>query len=50
MDIVKVDPGPEIGASEVIFVFCALIAILLIWRTFRKPDTPTWGRHRKRDE
>ncbi|MBB4635810.1 hypothetical protein [Longimicrobium terrae] len=47
MDIV-IDHGSPSLAAPMILGFCAVIAILLIWRTFRKPDVPTWGRRGKR--
>ncbi|HEX8392761.1 MAG TPA: hypothetical protein VF665_10435 [Longimicrobium sp.] len=49
MDIMKDCWNPAAVATDLILGFCALIAVLLIWRTFRTPDVPTWGRGRKRD-
>jgi len=49
MDISTMDPGPSLGTNALIFGFCAVIAVLLIWRMFRKPDTPGWGRRGRRE-
>lgn len=39
---------PHSPGTPMILGFCAAIAVLLLWRMFRKPDVPTWGRREKR--
>jgi hypothetical protein len=48
MEISIIDGPPSSPAMPMILGFCAVIAILLIWRMFRKPDVPSWGRRGKR--
>lgn len=48
MDISKTCWSPALAATDPIFVFCAVIAVLLVWRLFSKPDLPSWGRHGRR--
>ncbi|MBB6070205.1 hypothetical protein HKM21_15695 [Longimicrobium terrae] len=45
LDIVKICPPPSAIATDLILSFCAVVAVLLIWRVFRRPDVPAWGRH-----
>jgi hypothetical protein len=48
MDIVKICPPASAMATNLILSFCAVIAVLLVWRMFRKPDVPSWGRRGRR--
>lgn len=48
MDIVKICPPPMMVATDPIFGFCALMAALLIWRIFSRPELPSWGMRGRR--